>query len=159
MKTDNLTSSFLALREKLHRSAVRFLKNDEDAKDAVQDSYLRLWGKEKLISEPEIRNKLFVVLRNLCIDRLRKSSFVPLSEISPEELSTNPESSSDIKSLEELMTVGLTEFQRQIYNSVIKAGKEYDEIASDLNMSPEAVRMNMSRIRKRIRENIQKFDL
>ena len=43
MKTDNLTSSFLALRVKLHRSALGFLKNDEDARDALQDTYFNLW--------------------------------------------------------------------------------------------------------------------
>lgn len=43
MKTDILTSSFFKRREKLHRSALRFLKNDDDAKDAVQESFLRLF--------------------------------------------------------------------------------------------------------------------
>ncbi|MDE6578340.1 MAG: hypothetical protein K2J82_07595 [Muribaculaceae bacterium] len=39
MKTDQLTYSFLSLRDKLHRSALKILKNDEDAKDALQDTF------------------------------------------------------------------------------------------------------------------------
>ena len=159
MKNDNLTSSFLVLREKLHRSAIRFLKNDEDAKDVVQESYLRLWRKGDIGSNKEIQNKLFTILRNLCIDRLRKTSFLSLSEIKTDEISINPDYSPDIKEFEELMTSGLTGFQKQIYISFTKEDKEYDEIASDFNISEDAVRMNISRIRKKIRENIKKFKL
>ena len=48
MKTDNLTYSFLALRDKLHRSALRFLKNDEDARDALQDTFFNLWREGRI---------------------------------------------------------------------------------------------------------------
>ncbi|MDE5842287.1 MAG: sigma-70 family RNA polymerase sigma factor, partial [Muribaculaceae bacterium] len=43
MKKDNLTYSFVALRSKLHQSALTLLKNDEDAKDALQDAFFNLW--------------------------------------------------------------------------------------------------------------------
>ena len=66
------TSSFLALRDKLHKSALRFLKNDEDARDALQDTFFNLWRNGTVETEAEARSKLFVVLRNICIDRLRK---------------------------------------------------------------------------------------
>ena len=72
MKTDNLTSSFLELRDKLHRSALGFLKNDEDARDALQDTFFNLWRNGGAETDTEARNKLFAVLRNVCIDRLRK---------------------------------------------------------------------------------------
>lgn len=62
MKTDNLTSSFLALRDKLHRSALGFLKNDEDARDALQDTFFNLWRIGGAETENEARNKLFAVL-------------------------------------------------------------------------------------------------
>ena len=68
MKTDNLTSSFLELRDKLHRSALGFLKNDEDARDALQDTFFNLWRNGGAETDTEARNKLFAVLRNVCID-------------------------------------------------------------------------------------------
>lgn len=57
MKTDYLTSSFLELRDKLHRSALGFLKNDEDAKDALQETFSRLWEYGMADSDAEARNK------------------------------------------------------------------------------------------------------
>ena len=78
MKTNSLTYSFLALREKLHRSALGFLKNDEDAKDALQDTFFNLWKNGPIETDAEAKNKLFAVLRNVCIDRLRKPKTSPL---------------------------------------------------------------------------------
>ena len=158
MKTDTLTSSFLALREKLHRSALGFLKNDEDARDALQDTFFNLWRNGTVVTEAEARNKLFAVLRNICIDRLRKPQTIPLDEPSIERLEVNPDSFEDIEKYESLLTSGLTDIQRRIYCLVTHDGMEYDEIAKTLNMSIEAVRMNMSRARKKIRDNYQKLE-
>ena len=146
MKTDILTSSFLKLREKLHRSALRFLKNDEDAKDAVQESFLRLCEHETYNTNPEIQNKLFLILRNICIDRLRKTPFSSLSEVNSDLFSKSYDLSEDINDFELLMTQGLTDSQKEIYNHVIKEDKIYDEVAKELNMSVEAIRMSLSRI-------------
>ncbi|WP_304685880.1 RNA polymerase sigma factor [Muribaculum intestinale] len=153
MKTDNLTSSFLALRDKLHKSALRFLKNDEDARDALQDTFFNLWRNGNVETEAEARNKLFVVLRNICIDRLRKPQILSLDESNIYRLEVNPESFEYVRNLESLLIAGLTYIQRQIYCYVTHDGMEYEDIAGILDMSVEAVRMNMSRARKKIRDN------
>lgn len=158
MKTDNLTSSFLALRDKLHRSALGFLKNDEDARDALQDTFFNLWRDGGAETETEARNKLFAVLRNICIDRLRKPKTYPLDETDTESLEVKAFSFEDMDKYESLLTAGLTEVQRHIYSLVTHDGMEYDAIAETLGMSVEAVRMNMSRARKKIRDNYKQLD-
>lgn len=159
MKSDNLTSSFLALRDKLHKSALGFLKNDEDARDALQDTFFNLWKRGGVETESEARNKLFAVLRNICIDRLRKPRTFPLDETCIDHPEIPPDSCEDIERIESLLTNGLTDIQKQIYSFIAHDGMEYDVIATHLKMSVEAVRMNMSRARKKIRENYKKLDL
>lgn len=158
MKTDNLTSSFLALRDKLHRSALGFLKNDEDARDALQDTFFNLWRDGGAETETEARNKLFAVLRNICIDRLRKPKTYPLDETDTDSLEVKAFSFEDMGKYESLLTTGLTDIQRHIYSLVTHDGMEYDAIAETLGMSVEAVRMNMSRARKKIRDNYKQLD-
>ena len=158
MKTDNLTSSFLALRDKLHRSALGFLKNDEDARDALQDTFFNLWRDGGAETETEARNKLFAVLRNICIDRLRKPKTYPLDETDTDSLEIKAFSFEDMDKYESLLTSGLTDIQRHIYSLVTHDGMEYDAIAETLGMSVEAVRMNMSRARKKIRDNYKQLD-
>ncbi len=130
-----------------------FLKNDEDARDALQDTFLNLWKGGGAETETEARNKLFAVLRNICIDRLRKPRTLPLDESDVDRLEVNPDSYEDIDRYESLLTAGLTGIQRQIYSYVTHNGMEYEDIAEALDMSVEAVRMNLSRARKRIRDN------
>lgn len=158
MNTDNLTSSFLALRDKLHRSALGFLKNDEDARDALQDTFFNLWRDGGAETDAEARNKLFAVLRNICIDRLRKPKTCPLDETDTDSLEVKAFSFEDMDKYEFLLTTGLTEVQRHIYSLVTHDGMEYDAIAETLGMSVEAVRMNMSRARKKIRDNYKQLD-
>lgn len=158
MKTDNLTSSFLALRDKLHRSALGFLKNDEDARDALQDTFFNLWRDGGAETVPEARNKLFAVLRNICIDRLRKPRTLPLDESYSDRIGVRALYFEDMDKLESLLTTGLTEVQRRIYSLVTHDGMEYEAIAGTLGMTVEAVRMNMSRARKKIRDNYKLLD-
>lgn len=158
MKTDNLTSSFLALRDKLHRSALGFLKNDEDARDALQDTFLNLWRNGGVETDTEARKKLFAVLRNLCIDRLRKPKTLQLDDADTNQLGVNAFPSEDMERFESLLTTGLTDVQRHIYSLVIHDGLEYNAIAKTLSMSVEAVRMNMSRARKKISNNYKQLN-
>lgn len=158
MKQDILTSSFMDLRDKLHRIALRYLQNDEDAKDVLQDTWLRLKTKDGVSDSDEAKNKLVRVLRNVCIDRLRKMNMQAIDEVrTPVSLQYEMEDD-DIRTLEEQLQEGLTPLQRKIFNLVTQEGLDYEQIAEELSMSVEAVRMNMSRTRRKIRETYNKLN-
>ena len=153
MKTDHLTSTFLALRERLHRSALAFLKDDEDARDALQDTFLRLWKSGGVENDSEASSKLFVVLRNVCIDRLRRKRSVELEDKHTISLKIEPSSGENIEQLEYLLTAGLSRMQRRIYSLSVHYSMDYKDIALRLGMSEGAVRAQMCRARKKISEN------
>lgn len=158
MKTDYLTTSFMALRDKLHRSAIGFLKNEEEASDALQDTFYKLWKSNKIMGDIEARNKLFAVLRNICIDRLRAPRCHSLEDI---EVSCNEEPPDmDVSSghLEKILTANLSEVQMHIYLLIVHDNIEYEDVAARLGMSVEAVRMNMCRARKKIRDNYKRLE-
>lgn len=69
------------LRDKLHHIALRYLQNDEDAKDVLQESWLKLKLKNNVSDPNEARNKLVCVLRNVCIDRLRRTNMKTIDEV------------------------------------------------------------------------------
>ena len=64
----------------------------------------------------------------------------------------------DIEQLEQTLKQQLTPLQRQIFNLITHDNLDYEQIAKQMSMSEEAVRMNMSRIRKKIRETLKKLD-
>lgn len=158
MKTDLLTSTFLTLREKLRRNALTYLKNDEDVSDALQDTFVKLWKSDDMKSESEASSKLFVVLRNICIDKLRRKRTVELEETYKVSLKTEPTFGEDMEHLEALLTAGLSQVQRQIYSLSVHYAMDYNDIASRLNMTEGAVRTQMCRARKKISENYKILD-
>lgn len=155
MKTDILTSSYLDIRAKLHRIALKFLRDDAEASDALQDTFEKLWPRGEIATEAEARNKLVHTLRNTCIDRLRARHTVSLDAIEHEPQAAFEMPTEELNRYEKLIVSGLTEQQMIIYDLVTHQCLEYDEIATRLDMKVEAVRMAMSRARKRIRENIR----
>ena len=156
MEIDMLTSSFLGLRDKLHHIALKYLGSDEDAKDALQDTWLKLRSKGEVETTIEARNKLVTVLRNVCIDHLRKAREIPID--TTVDIQAYRMDEEDIGNLEQLLQEGLTPLQKEIFNLVTHEEFDYDEIAKQLSMSVEAVRMNMSRTRKKIRENYKRLN-
>lgn len=158
MEIDMLTSSFIGLRDKLHHIALNYLESDEDAKDALQDTWLKLRNGSKIESTSEARNKLVTVLRHVCIDHLRKAKPIPIDTVRVRELNGYNMEEEDLKRLETLLQEGLTLQQREIFNLVTHEGMEYEQIAEKLSMTVEAVRMNMSRIRKKMRETYNKLN-
>ncbi len=158
MKTDHLTSTFMALRKRLHRSALAFLKDDEDASDALQDTYVRLWNAGEMESDSEASSKLFVTLKNVCIDRLRRRRSVELEEAHMVSLKIDPSTGEDMERLETLLTAGLTQVQRHIYSLSVHYSMDYKDIAERMNMTEGAVRTQMCRARKRISDNYKILD-
>ena len=156
MEIDLLTSSFLGLREKLHHIALRYLGSDEDAQDALQDTWLKLRSKGEVETTIEAKNKFVTILRNVCIDHLRKAREIPID--TTVDIQAYRMDEEDIGNLEQLLQEGLTPLQKEIFNLVTYEGFDYEEIAKQLSMSVEAVRMNMSRTRKKIRENYKQLN-
>lgn len=148
MRPENFIGS--QLLEKLHQVAFHFLKDEMDADDAVQDAVCNLWSDRVPASSEEARYRLFVILRNVCLNKLkRKRYFIPITECEKEGDDNVLDETERIRSL---LLASLTPLHIKIFQMATDDNLEYDVIAERLNMNIEAVRMNMSRARKKMRE-------
>lgn len=160
MSKETLTSTFTELRKGFLRLAMRFLPNKEDADDALQEAFFRLWKHADQIGSREEAEALTVVtVKNLCIDTLRKKnrlSTVELDENRDEAISDSAteslEKEEQFRMVERIIARRLTPVQQQILHMKEYEGKKYNEIAEILGMQEPAVRMQLSRARKEIRE-------
>ncbi|MBN1938640.1 MAG: sigma-70 family RNA polymerase sigma factor [Candidatus Aminicenantes bacterium] len=145
--------AFVALigmyQKKVFVLAYSFFRNKEDAVDAVQDVFLRIY--EKIDSFQDNRNFdawLIQVAKNLCIDRYRRArgrremeSGVRVDEIPlADERSPNAERASNLKSALARSVDRLAERQKTIFlmRHVSQMGNE--EIARALNISTGTVK-------------------
>ena len=151
---------FSTLSDKLFRMAKSILKDNDEAMDSVQELQLRLWEKRAVLSNAD--NKFTFTLRamrNLCIDMLRKKQFT--ESLNPElELSGHNEASLiDIKDMARYVTLlidKLPELQRTIIRMRDVEEMEISEIAFVTELTENAVCVNLSRARAKIRTQLLK---
>lgn len=148
----------LPLTDSLFRFARSILQDDEQAKDAVQDISLKLWEKRTALDEVE-NLKAFAMksIRNLCLDEIRKrrNNIEPDTELKsdlpePYQVIEQTDMSLRIKKMIEK----LPEQQRTVIQLRDVEGFEIDEIAKTTGLTANAVTVNLSRARQKIREQI-----
>ena len=73
MPRELLTDTFLNLRDRFRARARRILGNDEDADDALQEAFFRLWSKDYPVrTQAEAEALLSTAVRNTSLDAVRR---------------------------------------------------------------------------------------
>ena len=153
----------LAAFERLHKGLVRMATgltgNTDDAKDALQDAFVKLWNKsDGLQNRDEAAALLTVAVRNLSIDRVRRRQASPEVEWDDHCDDTSPEPTDEneveekYREVMQIVAERLTPLQQEILHLRDGENMPYDEIAQRLDMQSTAVRMQLSRARKIVRD-------
>lgn len=133
--------------------AGRMLKDEMEADDAVQDAFCNLWATwaaDLPDTTDQARFKMFAVLKNVCINKLKRKR--PDRGLDNLEIAVDPVEHADNETLKEQLLKCLTPTQRRIFCLATFEDMEYEEIAETLDMNISAVRMNMCRARKLLRD-------
>ncbi len=89
-------------RKRMKSYAMRFLKNEEDAEDALQDSFEKLIRVLDRIKDPisdDTAALLTVILKNTCLDILRRrglKEMVALESVDPRQIATHSDMLEDM---------------------------------------------------------------
>jgi RNA polymerase sigma factor (sigma-70 family) len=163
MTRDSFNDIVHKLSRNLYIQAYRILRSQEEAEDAVQEVFIKLWNMgQKLDTYTSVEALAVTVTRNYCIDRIRrKKNFIeeeitnqhlPLDD-SPSELLENRESASIISKIIDNLP--------DIYKTLIVLkeidGLNYDEIAQKTQQNINTLRVTLSRARKMIRDEFNKY--
>ncbi len=146
------------MRPTLLRLAVRYMEDTDEAEDIIQDVLLKLWFlRANLDRYRSVDALAMVITKHLCINQLRKSKaeFVDLEQsigMDSGEAADKPllESEEMEEVLQAITT--LPDLQQAVLRMKHIEGFEVEEIARLTGSTPIAVRTNLSRARKRIRE-------
>ena len=165
MRQEPLYISYVALKNRLKQIAKRFLGNDDDASDAVQEAFCRLWTvKERIVNEEQARAWAIRTTQHICIDKLRHDRSVTFDRIEEHVLhpvTTTVQDDMENKELfcliRRIVEQHLSEQQKIIFRMKDIEGYEIEQIAKHLDMHPATVRVNLSRARKEIRIQYQKI--
>lgn len=152
MQDSQFKDILLSQSDLLFRLAFRMLRNTEDAQDALSEIILRAWSKrEKIKTYDRIEAVLFLMIKNHCIDIIRKHREViaiDKIQISSETDNSGDESKSD--RLESIIS-NLPELQHEILHLRMVEGLTMSQIADLKGIKVNTVEVTLSRARKKIR--------
>jgi len=130
------------------------LHDTASAEDALQDAFVKLWGRYRICSVQEAEALLSRTVRNNSVDCLRRRKSVPLEEndFPDDNADQTNERERLFRKVEQLVQDELTDIQKYIIRRHEYEGIKLELIAQELGMNPPAVRMQLSRARKTLRE-------
>lgn len=163
MSEEVLTPIFTSLRDRLKHSAMRLLRRQEDADDALQEAFCRLWTRRDGIKTSEDAVALAnVTLKNVSIDILRKQRLRTSEEIKhdyPANTDDNEEQHERFIRVEKIIKQYLTPLQQDVLMKKEYQGESISDIAKEMGTTPAAIAMQLSRARKIIREQYVRLNV
>ncbi|GAB6119017.1 RNA polymerase sigma factor [Dysgonomonas termitidis] len=148
----------VSLKVKLKNYAFNMLSNKEDADDVVQEAFLRLWDMRcKLDSHTNISALSIQVTKFICLNVIRqrklRSKLNDISVFKEDMFFLEKELSykEDAEIINQIID-NLPPMQKSLLKMKHLEGLEIDEIAAITGSDPSAIRMNLSRARKKIQE-------
>lgn len=162
MSPQEFQQRFLPLARTLHRTAFALLGNAEDAEDAVQETYLRLWQQADRVATMEGAEGFFLTtLRHECLDRLRRRAarhevdgegLPPEAKAEPYAPPPEPEEEPDAAARQLSLLEQLPPNTRRLLQLRHVAGASYAEIAAITGLTEVNIRVILSRTRKQLSE-------
>lgn len=145
------------MQGKMFSIARQLLANGEDADDAVQETFLRLWQKrEQLATHPSVEGYAMQTLKNICLDKIKlKKDNVSIDYLefsfSNDETYNAVQNRDSTKIIKRIIET-LPKLQKMIITMRDVEEYELSEIAEITGTTVAAVKVNLSRARKRVRD-------
>ena len=158
---NDLDNILISHAERFYRVAFHILESREEAEDAVQELYLKLYESKHRLNA--VSNPLaygISVLKNICIDRIRRRTVRksdPVDERIPLEEAPSDSRTVSKDLLGSLMIEmdKLPEMQARVLKMKTLEGLDYKEIAEKTGLSQVHVRVLVSTARKTLKRRLR----
>ena len=161
MKQKEFLTTVLPYKDKIYRLAKRLLVSSEEAEDAVQEVFLKLWnGKEKIKNYKNPEAFAITMTKNYCFDRLKSKQAANMKIVhsnykNSDNIERAIEAKDGVNIVFQIMET-LPEQQKTILQLRDVEQFEFAEIAEMMEINETAIRVALSRARKTVREQLIK---
>ncbi|NLN25421.1 MAG: RNA polymerase sigma factor [Bacteroidetes bacterium] len=161
MEKTEFVNTVMPFKDKLYRIAKRILISEDEAEDAVQEVYVRLWNsRENLKTYRSPEAFAVTITKNYCLDRLKSKQAGNLKIVhsnyeAKESIERNIEAREGVSLVLKIME-SLPTQQRIVLQLRDIEQYEFSEIAEMLESNETAIRVALSRARKAVRDEMIK---
>jgi RNA polymerase sigma factor (sigma-70 family) len=142
----------------VYRFVLKNIRDEDEAKDIVQDTFEKVWLKVSEISGDKAKSYLFSAAYHTLIDRTRRmkktTSLQGLRKIEPAAEMPSP----DLKKILNQALNTLPEIQRTLILLRDYEGYSYDEIGEITNLNESQVKVYIYRARVALKDYIVKLE-
>ena len=161
MEQKEFLNTILPSKDTLYRLAKRLLVSSDEAEDAVQEVFLKLWkGRDKIHHYRSPEAFAVTMTKNYCLDRLKSRQASNLKIVhtnykNSDNIEKDIEATEGVELVTRIMQT-LPEKQKMIMQLRDIEQFEFSEIAQMLSINETAIRVALSRARKTVREQLIK---
>lgn len=151
--------------EETYTLAYRLTGNEEDARDVVQETYLRAWkGLKRFRGDARFSTWLYRITANASytlMKKRRKHRHEPLldelADVAETGFAANPEAVTDAALLRDELTAAVEDLPPKLRAVVVLRdvyGLSHEEISEELGISVSAAKVRLHRARRRLHDAI-----
>ena len=132
---------FLSEYSRMYKAAYILLGDEDEAKDAVQDVFARLWDGTTPLREESKRTFLLTCVRNRCLNLIaqRKTKQEALQLLTSETIDSGNHDEEIIQAVSDYIDHKLSHQTGRIIRMHVDGEQSYKEISSELGISLSAV--------------------
>ncbi len=163
MSTKLYNELIIPASDGMYRYALSIVHEPETARDVVQDCLAKIWNIRNDLSKIEKANAwAFRIVRNRCIEMLRRDRYTDLDEKVVNLQVSNPADQQAINTDQMDWLKGvldtLPKKQREVFHLREVEELSYQEIAETCELTESDVKVNIHRARKKVKDAMQKID-
>ncbi len=142
----------------LYRFALKHLRDTEEAKDVVQESFARLWQRLEQVDGAKAKSYLFTTAHHLLVDGARTRQRTARMEKHHEYLRAGTMPPPDLKAVLDDALATLPEVQRSVVLLRDLEGYSYEEIAETTGLNVGQVKVYIYRGRVALKDFIGQLE-
>lgn len=154
MDADGYNQAVATHSDALYRYVVKRLRDRDEAKDIVQESFLRLWMRLDRVAASGARSYLFATAHNLIVDRYRRRKDLTRYETWHDDAMTTHQPEAGLKERIDGALAKLSPLQRSLILLRDREGHTYNDIASITGLDMVNVKVYLFRARKAMQSHL-----
>ena len=143
----------------VYRFILKNIKDDNDARDIVQDAYAKMWEKHEGIAGEKAKSYLFTAAYHTMIDFIRKQKRFYGSDTELENQKSSEQGYSDLQEILHEALDELNEVQRSVLLLRDYEGYSYKEIGEIVDLNESQVKVYIYRARVAMKKRIGRMEL
>lgn len=142
----------------VYRFILKNMKDEDEARDVVQEAYAKMWEKSRNIVYEKGRAYIFSAAYHTMIDRIRKSKRLSVTDEVVEYPATEGPGYSDVSEVLHAALEKLPAIQKHVVLLRDYEGYSYEEIGAITGLNESQVKVYIYRARKALKAYIVSMD-